>query len=73
MRTNEEKSDFITQFKKRIKNWILRVIKLCETFPKSSTARVINYSNHLPLRGQIIEQHAEPDHKMNSFLRFVLQ
>lgn len=43
MRTQEEKIDFINVFKLRLKNWVIRVLNLCETFPENSITSVINY------------------------------
>ncbi len=43
MRTEQEKKEFIIRLKKRIKDWVIRVLNLCEQLPQSTTTRVINF------------------------------
>ena len=38
-----EKNEFIVQLKKRIMNWVIRILDLCEAMPESVSTRVITY------------------------------
>ena len=43
MHYQEEKLAFVQALNKRLKEWVIRVLNLCETLPQSSITRVINY------------------------------
>ncbi len=43
MHPQAEKQAFIEALKNRIKQWVIRVIPFCESLPKNSITRIINY------------------------------
>lgn len=43
MRTEKEKREFVEKLKMRIKNWVVRVLIFCESLPKGTATRVINF------------------------------
>jgi len=43
MRSEQEKQEFIEQLRKRIKQWVVRVLDFCEQLPVNSVTRVINF------------------------------
>ncbi|MEM7373667.1 MAG: four helix bundle protein [Bacteroidota bacterium] len=42
-RTEEEKKAFIIQFKLRVKKWVVRVLNFCESLPRNTVTRVVNF------------------------------
>ena len=40
---DNDKAKFVEELKKRIFNWVNGVCDLCESLPKNSTTRVVNY------------------------------
>jgi len=43
MRTEKEKREFVEQLKRRIKEWVVEILTLCESLPKNVVTRVINF------------------------------
>jgi len=43
MRSEQEKQEFVEQLRKRIKQWVVRVLDFCEQLPVNAVTRVINF------------------------------
>ena len=67
-----EKELFISEMKKKTKQFAIDIIKFCDSLKSCKASSVITYYllNQLHQLGQIIEQHAEQDRKMNSLVKF---